>query len=91
VGVLLSTDLHDPTGVPYFLWDESMTTTAFRQRLATASPSESLRLLGKLLREAHDPDVWGFTSQSRRQPKEARHKRLQDFLHDARGISAVMT
>jgi hypothetical protein len=76
VGVLLSTDLHDPAGVPYFLWDEPMTTTAFRQRLATAPPSESLRLLGKLLREARDTDVWVFTSPAevyRQWPQLVRH------------------
>jgi len=31
------------------------------------------------------------TSPSRRQPREARDKRLQDYPHDAKGLSAVMT
>ena len=60
--MLLSTDLSDPTSVPYFLWDAPMTIEEFRQRLAAASPPEYCRLLGKLLREARDTDVWAFTS-----------------------------
>ncbi len=58
----LSTDLDDPSAVPYFLWDEPMTVAELRHRLATASPPESSRLLGKILREARDTDVWRFTT-----------------------------
>src|SRR5512137_948193 len=58
----LSTDLHDPDAVPYFLWDEPMTVSALRERLRTASPLEAARLLGKILREARDTDVWVFTT-----------------------------
>jgi hypothetical protein len=32
-GVLLSTDLHSPESIPYFLWDEPMTVAEFRERL----------------------------------------------------------
>jgi len=58
----LSTNLHDPDAVPYFLWDEPMTVSALRERLRTASPAEATRLLGKILREARDTDVWVFTT-----------------------------
>ena len=59
---MLSTDLADPAAVPYFLWDDPMTGAEFRQRLATASAVEQARLLGKLMREARDTDVWIFIS-----------------------------
>ena len=58
----LSTNLLDPTSVPYFLWDEPMTVAALRKRLRTASRPEAARLLGKILREARDTDVWSFTT-----------------------------
>ena len=58
----LSTDLDDPSAVPYFLWDEPMTVAELRARLGTASPPERTRLLGKILREARDTDVWAFTT-----------------------------
>ncbi|MFN0121099.1 MAG: hypothetical protein ACKV2V_11425 [Blastocatellia bacterium] len=61
-GVLLSTDLDAPQSIPYFLWDEPMTTAEFRRRLATASTPEQTRLLAKLLREARDTDVWRFVT-----------------------------
>ena len=61
MGASLSTDLDDDTAVPYFLWDEPMTVAALRQRLADASHPERCRLLGKILREARDTDVWRFT------------------------------
>lgn len=58
----LSTDLDSPSSVPYFLWDEPMTVTELKQRLATGSHVERTRLLGKILREARDTDVWKFTT-----------------------------
>jgi hypothetical protein len=58
----LSTDLEDERAVPYFLWDEPMSVAELRNRLATASPPERRRLLGKILREARDTDVWRFTT-----------------------------
>lgn len=60
--VPLSTNLSDPGAIPYFLWDEPMTVLALRERLRTASRPEAARLLGKILREARDPDVWLFTT-----------------------------
>jgi hypothetical protein len=72
----LSSDLDDLGAVPYFLWDEPMTVAELRTRLHTASPPERARLLGKILREARDTDVWRFTSPaevSRLWPELARH------------------
>ena len=62
LAVPLSTDLDDPGAVPYFLWDEPMTVSELRRRLADGSSAERARLLGKILREARDPDVWRFVS-----------------------------
>lgn len=61
-GVALSTDLTDPTAIPYFLWDEPMTVRDLRARLSGASQPERLRLLAKVLREARDTEVWLFTN-----------------------------
>lgn len=58
----LSTDLDDPEAIPYFLWDEPMTVAELRRRLASASAPEQARLLGKILRDARDTDVWRFTT-----------------------------
>ena len=57
----LSTDLNLPSSVPYFLWDEPMTVAELKLRLAATS-AERTRLLGKVLREARDTDVWKFTT-----------------------------
>ena len=62
MAVALSTDLADPQAIPYFLWDEPMTVLGVRERLQTASSAEAARLLGKILREARDTDVWLFTT-----------------------------
>ena len=72
----LSTDLDDPEAVPYFLWDEPMTVRDLRRRLTTASASEKARLLGKILREARDWEVWRFTTPdevTRLWPRLAKH------------------
>ncbi len=61
-GVSLSTDLRDPNAIPYFLWDDPMTVRDVHRLLATASLPERDRLLGKILREAKDTDVWLFTT-----------------------------
>ncbi len=37
-----------------------MTVAELKQRLAESSPPEQTRLLGKILREARDTDVWKF-------------------------------
>lgn len=62
MSVLLSTQLDDPEAVPYFLWDDPMTVRELRARLVQASAPERARLLGKVLREARDTDVWRFTT-----------------------------
>lgn len=58
----LSSDLSSITSIPYFLWDEPMTVGELKQKLASSSEEEKIRLLGKILREARDTDVWLFTS-----------------------------
>jgi hypothetical protein len=58
----LELDLDDDDAIPYFLWDDPMTVRELRARLSSASPPERDRLLGKILREARDPDVWRFTT-----------------------------
>lgn len=58
----LSTDLEKASAVPYFLWDEPMTVAELKQRLSKSSNEEKTRLLGKILREARDTDVWLFTT-----------------------------
>jgi hypothetical protein len=58
----LSTDLTKLSSVPYFLWDEPMTIAELKQKLNSASVEERNRLLGKILREARDTDVWKFTT-----------------------------
>jgi hypothetical protein len=61
-GARLSLDLDDPEAVPYFLWDAPMSVSELRSHLETAGEPERVRLLGKILREARDPDVWRFTT-----------------------------
>jgi hypothetical protein len=61
-GVRLSLELDDPSAVPYFLWDEPMSVAELRARLQGGTRPERLRLLGRILREARDPDVWRFTT-----------------------------
>jgi len=89
MSVSLSTDLTNPSAIPYFLWDEPLTVAEFRRRLTTASPAEQTRLLAKLLREARDTDVWNFTSPEevwRKWPNLSLHlgrrRRFWEFLLD---------
>lgn len=58
----LSTNLEKSSSIPYFLWDEPMTVAELRAKLNSASVEERNRLLGKILREARDTDVWKFTT-----------------------------
>ncbi len=62
MAALLSTNLEDEQAVPYFLWDDPMTLAELRERLRSASEPERYRLLGKILREARDTDVWRFVT-----------------------------
>lgn len=58
----LTTDLTREEERPYFLWDEDRSVAEFRRALAAADPRERHRLVGKLMREARDTDVWQFVS-----------------------------
>lgn len=83
----LSTDLNDPSAIPYFPWDEPMSVAELRRKLAAGSGPEQARLLAKILREARDTDVWKFTTPEevlRRWPELALHlgrrKAFWEFL-----------
>lgn len=82
-GVRLSLDLDDPEAIPYFLWDEPMTVSELQARLQGAKRAERLRLLGRILREARDTDVWRFTT-----PAEVvdSWSELQKYLGRRRGF-----
>jgi hypothetical protein len=58
----LSTALDDPNAIPYFTWDHPMTVAEIHHKLANASEPERIRVLGLILREAKDTDVWKFTT-----------------------------
>lgn len=58
----LTTRLDEPDLRPYFLWDEDTSIARLREVLAGPSCAERDRLLGKMLREARDVDVWAFVS-----------------------------
>ena len=60
--VRMTTDLDDPDGVPYFLWDDPMTLSELRRRLREAPEPERILLLARVLREARDTEAWRFTS-----------------------------
>lgn len=73
--------------MPYFLWDEPMTVTELRRRLASASRPERIRLLAKVLREARDTEVWSFTTPgevherwAELAPRLGRRRRFWEFL-----------
>jgi len=60
---VLSVDLADPNGRPYFFWDEDVSVAELRAALKPGGDEHArLRLLGKLLREARDMDVWRFVT-----------------------------
>ena len=61
-GVALTSDLSREDAIPYFLWDQPMTVAELRGRLERSPASERYRLLGMILREAREPDVWKFTT-----------------------------
>lgn len=62
MGRPLTTRFDEPDGRPYFLWDEDVCVGRLREILAGPSCAEQDRLLGKMLREARDIDVWAFVS-----------------------------
>ncbi|SRR5581483_3533109 len=59
--VALTTDLSRDDAIPYFLWDEPMTLGELR-RVLDHSDEDRIRMLGKILREAREEDVWLFTT-----------------------------
>jgi hypothetical protein len=61
-GVLLTTDMDDADGFPYFLWDDPMKTSELRQRLEQGPEGARIPLLARILREARDTEVWRFTT-----------------------------
>jgi len=81
-GVALTADLSAESAIPYFLWDEPLTMAELRERL-NRSEDDRVRLLGKILREAREPDVWLFTTPAevdRRWPQLERYLgRRRDF------------
>jgi hypothetical protein len=58
----LSVDLGQPDYRPYFLWDEDVSIAELHARLRGGDAYERERLLGKMLREARDVDVWLFVT-----------------------------
>ncbi|HSD86413.1 MAG TPA: hypothetical protein VLB44_02825 [Kofleriaceae bacterium] len=47
---------------PYFLWDEDVSIDELRGVLAGADSPRRDQLLGKMLREARDIDVWTYVT-----------------------------
>jgi hypothetical protein len=58
----LTTDLSQGDRRPYFLWDEDISVDELRGLLRSDDEYERHRLLGKMLREARDIDVWEFVT-----------------------------
>jgi hypothetical protein len=58
----LTTDLTRGDCRPYFLWDEDVTIDELRAALAGPEGFRRDQLLGKMLREARDVDVWAFVT-----------------------------
>ena len=58
----LTTDLSRNQERPYFLWDEDRSVEEFREAMRASRGPERHRLIGKLMREARDTDVWVFIS-----------------------------
>ncbi len=58
----LTSDMQSRDRRPYFLWDEDLTIGELRAVLVGPDGPARDRLLGKMLREARDIDVWHFVS-----------------------------
>ncbi|HLA77779.1 MAG TPA: hypothetical protein VJU18_09390 [Vicinamibacteria bacterium] len=58
----LTVDLRQEDLRPCFSWDEDLSIAELRQRLQGPDEHDRLRLLGKMLREARDIDVWAFVT-----------------------------
>jgi hypothetical protein len=60
----MTTDMTHGDRRPYFLWDEDVSIDELRAALSQGPRAERLRLMGKMLREARDIDVWHFVTPS---------------------------
>ncbi len=85
----LTTDMLADDRRPYFLWDEDVSIAELRAVLAGPDGPARDRLLGKMLREARDLDVWRFIRPSdvaaaldRLRPRLGRRYRFWRFLID---------
>jgi hypothetical protein len=58
----MTTDMSQGALRPYFLWDEDVSIDEMRFLLRHGSEWQRQRLLGKMLREARDIDVWHFVT-----------------------------
>jgi hypothetical protein len=58
----LTTDLAQGDKRPYFLWDEDVSIDELKAAMRGGAEAQRLRLLGKMLREARDIDVWHFVT-----------------------------
>jgi hypothetical protein len=60
----LTLDMRELDRRPYFLWDEDVSVGELRTLLRQRDEDDPvrLRLLGKMLREARDIDVWTFVT-----------------------------
>lgn len=55
-------DLSESDKRPYFLWDEDVSVAELRAVLAGPHGERRRQLLGKMLREGRDIDVWRFVT-----------------------------
>ena len=85
--VKLSTTIDDPAAVPHCLWDEPLTMTELRARLATDDADERARLAGKVLREAPYADALALVpvaqvvaDYDRLRPHLGRRRAFWDYL-----------
>lgn len=58
----MTLDMNADDKRPYFLWDEDVSVAELRAALDGPGGAERDRLLGKMLREARDLDVWAFVT-----------------------------
>jgi hypothetical protein len=56
----LTLDLSDGSKRPYFFWDEDVSIDELKSALRDGPSALRERLMGKMLREARDIDVWRF-------------------------------
>jgi len=58
----LTAEMKDIDHRPYFLWDEDISIRELQQILSEGTQWDRERLVGKMLREARDLDVWHFVT-----------------------------